>query len=46
MEAVLKTPSLVDRLLQVLKPEATTQSIQPARKKLVKPRTGAKASKA
>src|SRR5277367_2588744 len=26
MEAVLKTPSLVDRLFQVLKPEATTQS--------------------
>src|ERR1700722_6054455 len=46
MEAVLKTPSLVDRLLQVLKPDATTPSIQPARKKLVKPRTSAKASKA
>jgi transcriptional regulator with XRE-family HTH domain len=46
MEAVLKTPSLVDRLLQVLKPEAITESIQPARKKLVKPRISAKANKA
>src|ERR1700733_9256119 len=45
MEAVLKTPSLVDRLLQVLKPDATTQSIQPAHKKFVKPRTSAKANK-
>ena len=46
MEAVLKTPSLVDRLLQVLKPEAITQPIQPARKKLAKPRNRAKANKA
>jgi transcriptional regulator with XRE-family HTH domain len=46
MEAVLKTPALVDRLLQVLKPEAATQPIQPARKKLAKPRNNAKASKA
>jgi len=39
MEAVLKTPALVDRLLQVLKPEAAnSQPIQPARKKLAKPR--------
>jgi transcriptional regulator with XRE-family HTH domain len=39
LEAVLKTPSLVDRLFQVLKPEATTtNSTQPARKKLAKPR--------
>jgi transcriptional regulator with XRE-family HTH domain len=38
MEAVLKTPALVDRLLQVLKPEvANTQPTQPARKKLAKP---------
>ena len=35
MEAVLKTPSLVDRLFQVLKPE----TIQPARKKLARPLT-------
>jgi len=35
MEAVLKTPSLVDRLFQVLKPE----TIQPARKKLARPHT-------
>jgi transcriptional regulator with XRE-family HTH domain len=46
MEAVLKTPALVDRLLQVLKPEAATQPIQSARKKLAKPRTSARASKA
>lgn len=46
MEAVLKTPSLVDRLLQVLKPEAATQPIPAARKKLAKPRISAKASKA
>jgi transcriptional regulator with XRE-family HTH domain len=40
LEAVLKTPSLVDRLFQVLKPEAITpNSTQPARKKLAKPRT-------
>jgi transcriptional regulator with XRE-family HTH domain len=40
LEAVLKTPSLVDRLFQVLKPEATTtNSTQPARKKLAKPRS-------
>jgi transcriptional regulator with XRE-family HTH domain len=40
LEAVLKTPSLVDRLFQVLKPEATNiNSTQPARKKLAKPRT-------
>jgi transcriptional regulator with XRE-family HTH domain len=39
MEAVLKTPSLVDRLFQVLKPETTTKLIQPARKKLAKPRS-------
>ncbi|HEX3968598.1 MAG TPA: helix-turn-helix transcriptional regulator [Edaphobacter sp.] len=39
MEAVLKTPSLVDRLFQVLKPEANPQPIQPARKKLAKPRS-------
>ncbi len=39
LEAVLKTPSLVDRLFQVLKPEAPTKLIQPARKKLAKPRT-------
>jgi transcriptional regulator with XRE-family HTH domain len=39
MEAVLKTPQLVDRLFQVLKPEATTKPIQPARKKLAKPRS-------
>jgi transcriptional regulator with XRE-family HTH domain len=40
LEAVLKTPSLVDRLFQVLKPEATTiNSSQPARKKLAKPRS-------
>jgi transcriptional regulator with XRE-family HTH domain len=38
MEAVLKTPALVDRLFQVLKPE-TIQAPQPARKKLAKPRT-------
>ena len=38
MEAVLKTPALVDRLFQVLKPE-TIQATQPARKKLAKPRT-------
>jgi transcriptional regulator with XRE-family HTH domain len=38
MEAVLKTPALVDRLFQVLKPE-TIQPAQPARKKLAKPRT-------
>jgi transcriptional regulator with XRE-family HTH domain len=44
MEAVLKTPALVDRLFQVLKPEtalkseAATQTIQPARKKIAKPR--------
>jgi transcriptional regulator with XRE-family HTH domain len=38
MEAVLKTPALVDRLFQVLKPE-TVQATQPARKKLAKPRT-------
>jgi transcriptional regulator with XRE-family HTH domain len=46
MEAVLKTPALVERLLQVLKPEAATQPIQSARKKLAKPRNSAKASKA
>ena len=46
MEAVLKTPALVDRLLQVLKPEAVPQPIHPARKKLAKPRNGAKANKA
>jgi transcriptional regulator with XRE-family HTH domain len=39
MEAVLKTPSLVDRLFQVLKPMATTKPIQPVRKKLAKPRS-------
>jgi transcriptional regulator with XRE-family HTH domain len=40
LEAVLKTPSLVDRLFQVLKPEATTiNSTQPARKRLAKPRS-------
>jgi transcriptional regulator with XRE-family HTH domain len=40
LEAVLETPSLVDRLFQVLKPEATTtNSTQPARKKLAKPRS-------
>jgi transcriptional regulator with XRE-family HTH domain len=39
MEAVLKTPSLVDRLFQVLKPETTTKPSQPARKKLAKPRS-------
>src|SRR3984957_8780223 len=33
LEAVLKTPSLVDRLFQVLKPEALTQPTQPVRKK-------------
>lgn len=39
LEAVLKTPSLVDRLFQVLKPETiTAQPTQPARKKLAKPR--------
>ena len=38
MEAVLKTPALVDRLFQVLKPE-TIQAAQPARQKLAKPRT-------
>src|ERR1700748_1172469 len=37
MEAVLKTPALVDRLLQVLKPEGASQPIQPARKKLARP---------
>ena len=36
MEAVLNTPSLVDRLFQVLKPETTANSTQPARKKLAK----------
>ena len=39
MEAVLKTPSLVDRLFQVLKPEAITNPTQPARRKLAKPRS-------
>ncbi|HWW23134.1 MAG TPA: helix-turn-helix transcriptional regulator [Edaphobacter sp.] len=40
LEAVLKTPSLVDRLFQVLKPETiTAQPTQPARKKLAKPRS-------
>jgi transcriptional regulator with XRE-family HTH domain len=39
MEAVLKTPSLVDRLFQVLKPEALTNPTQPARRKLAKPRS-------
>jgi transcriptional regulator with XRE-family HTH domain len=39
MEAVLKTPSLVDRLFQVLKPEATNKPVQPVRKKLAKPRS-------
>jgi len=39
MEAVLKTPSLVDRLFQVLKPEALTNSTQPARRKFAKPRS-------
>jgi transcriptional regulator with XRE-family HTH domain len=40
LEAVLETPSLVDRLLQVLKPETiATNSTQPARKKLTKPRS-------
>ncbi|HSY69732.1 MAG TPA: helix-turn-helix transcriptional regulator [Edaphobacter sp.] len=38
-EAVLKTPSLVDRLFQVLKPEALTNHTQPARRKLAKPRS-------
>jgi transcriptional regulator with XRE-family HTH domain len=47
LEAVLKTPSLVDRLFQVLKPETiTVQPTQPARKKLAKPRTNAKPNKA
>jgi transcriptional regulator with XRE-family HTH domain len=46
MEAVLETPSLVDRLFQVLKPGTTTNSTQPARKKLAKPRTNAKPHKA
>jgi transcriptional regulator with XRE-family HTH domain len=46
MEAVLKTPALVDRLLQVLKPDAVPQPVQPSRKKLAKPRNSAKASKA
>ena len=46
MDAVLKTPSLADRLLQVLKPQGITQTVQPARKKLAKPHTSAKASKA
>jgi transcriptional regulator with XRE-family HTH domain len=39
MEAVLKTPSLVDRLFQVLKPEVLTNPTQPARRKLAKPRS-------
>jgi transcriptional regulator with XRE-family HTH domain len=39
LEAVLKTPTLADRLLQVLKPASLTQ---PARKRLAKPRTTAK----
>jgi transcriptional regulator with XRE-family HTH domain len=47
LEAVLKTPSLVDRLFQVLKPETiTAQPTQPARKKLAKPRANAKPNKA
>lgn len=46
MEAVLKTPSLVDRLLQVLKPDTVPPPIQPARKKLTKLRTSTKANKA
>jgi transcriptional regulator with XRE-family HTH domain len=39
LEAVLKTPTLADRLLQVLKPASLTQ---PDRKKLPKPRTADK----
>src|SRR5277367_4423097 len=39
LQAVLETPSLADRLLQVLKPATLTQ---PAGKKSVKPRTAAK----
>ncbi|HEY6413556.1 MAG TPA: helix-turn-helix transcriptional regulator [Edaphobacter sp.] len=47
LEAVLETPLLVDRLLQVLKPETLAlNSTQPARKKLAKPRTNAKPQKA
>jgi transcriptional regulator with XRE-family HTH domain len=38
MEAVLKTPSLVDRLFQVLKPEAATKPTRPAPRKLAKTR--------
>ena len=37
MEAVLKTPSLVDRLFEVLKPEGATKPAPPARKKPAKP---------
>src|SRR5277367_3273469 len=39
LQSVLETPSLADRLLQVLKPATLTQ---PARKKSTKPRTTAK----
>jgi transcriptional regulator with XRE-family HTH domain len=39
LQAVLETPSLAERLLQVLKPATLTQ---PARKKSTKPRTTAK----
>ena len=46
MDAVLKTPSLVDRLLQVLKPEASATPAQPIRKKLAKPRYSAQTNKA
>jgi transcriptional regulator with XRE-family HTH domain len=39
LEAVLKTPSLADRLLEVLKPDSFTNSTSPANKRLAKPRT-------
>ena len=39
MEAVLKTPALVDRLFDVLKPESPAAPTPPAPKKLAKPRT-------
>jgi transcriptional regulator with XRE-family HTH domain len=39
MEAVLKTPALVDRLFDVLKPESPAAPTPPAPKKPAKPRT-------
>jgi transcriptional regulator with XRE-family HTH domain len=39
MEAVLKTPALVDRLFDVLKPESPAAPTSPAHKKPAKPRT-------